>query len=279
MRNLFSSFLSDTLLSLCSVWCVVWAHSKVMTNSGTGIPRQMTSDVSHYPNPLGISPTAQVLTKRNVKDFPFHPVILFPLVKSDSGDGKVLTANYEVADFRENKGVMHIVPKDQQDKFRKDRKKRNEKPKYSVGRYDENRANMYSSEMYGKEKFPRTVHVGIDLGGPVGTKVYAVADGIVEHAGLNDALGDYGHVIVIKHQIYKTQNETIPVWALYGHLDAQSINRKRSGHPVKKGEVLGRIGDVHENGGWYVNPLINFSHYLFSRSIDSYLTFFFPLLF
>ena len=250
MSNLFSTFISDTILYLCSIWCVVWALSKVVTNSGMGIPRQMTSDVSHYPNPLGISPTEQILTKRNVNEFPFHPVIMFPLVYTDSDNGKVLTANYDVADFRETKGVLHIVPKDQQEQFRRDRKKRKEKPKYSVGRYDENRVNMYSSEMYGKEKFPRTVHVGIDLGGPVGTKVHAFADGIVEHAGLNDALGDYGHVIVIKHQIYKTHNETIPVWALYGHLDAQSIARKRNGLKVKRGDVLGRIGDVHENGGW-----------------------------
>ena len=39
-------------------------------------------------------------------------------------------------------------------------------------------------------------------------------------------------------------------WVLYGHLDSSSIKGKHAGKKVKKGEVIGRIGDTSENGGW-----------------------------
>ena len=42
----------------------------------------------------------------------------------------------------------------------------------------------------------------------------------------------------------------VPLWALYGHLDAASIAGKGVGQPVYAGEVICWMGDKHENGGW-----------------------------
>ena len=44
------------------------------------------------------------------------------------------------------------------------------------------------------------------------------------------------------------------MWALYGHLSAQSIVGRAAGQAVKGGEVLGWLGAPHENGG--MPPLV-----------------------
>lgn len=97
----------------------------------------------------------------------------------------------------------------------------------------------------------RTVHVGIDLGGPIGTDVHAFENGVVHSIGYNPQLGDYGNVIVIEHTIPSCGEK---VWALYGHLDGSTLDRgNHPGKPIAKGQVIGRLGDIYENGGWYAN--------------------------
>ena len=157
---------------------------------------------------------------------------------------------------------------------------------YGIGKYDENRVSLYTSPLFeiasGATRTTttnaantRTLHVGIDLGGPVGTKVHAFTNGIIHSVGYNPDLGDYGNVIVIEHDLNSTQkcphdptkkarstsssssssfqqHQKRRVWALYGHLDDPSIVGKKVGQCIRKGQVIGRIGDYHENGGWYV---------------------------
>jgi murein DD-endopeptidase MepM/ murein hydrolase activator NlpD len=112
---------------------------------------------------------------------------------------------------------------------------------WSIGRYDEKRVG-YDTELFSDG---RCVHVGIDIGGPIGTEVMAFADGKIYASGYNPAAGDYGHVIVTEHQF---NGRTI--WALYGHLDSGSSENTRVGRSIIGGEVLGRFGDRSENGGW-----------------------------
>ena len=113
---------------------------------------------------------------------------------------------------------------------------------WSIGRYDEDRA-IYDQPLFGGV---RTVHLGIDLGGPAGTAVHAPTAGVVEHAGYNPADGDYGHVIVTRHQL-----DERPVWVLFGHLSAQSITHSPVGRVLVPGDVIGWLGEHHENGGWF----------------------------
>tara|TARA_B110000438_G_scaffold69318_1_gene69564 strand:- start:1412 stop:2011 length:600 start_codon:yes stop_codon:yes gene_type:complete len=113
---------------------------------------------------------------------------------------------------------------------------------FSIGRYDEFRPNMYTTTIF---EGIRNIHMGIDLGGPVGTPCMSFMDGEITHFGYNSEPGDYGNVIIIKYIISK-----IIVWALYGHLDSQSISNIHVGQNVKRGEVVGHFGNNQENGGW-----------------------------
>ena len=110
------------------------------------------------------------------------------------------------------------------------------------GRYDEDRRGVYTTALFAGR---RTLHVGVDLGGPVGTPVMAFSDGHVVHAGYNPAPGDYGHVLVTEHQL-----DGAPIWALWGHLSAASVPLRTPGTTFRAGEVLGWMGAHHDNGGW-----------------------------
>ena len=121
---------------------------------------------------------------------------------------------------------------------------------HDVGRYNERRPAMYdatnSIAVAGfADAHKREIHVGVDIGGAVNTPVHAFCDGVVHCCGYNSAKGDYGNVIVTEQTLAGRR-----VWALYGHLSAQSIVGRAAGQAVKGGEVLGWLGAPHENGGW-----------------------------
>lgn len=119
---------------------------------------------------------------------------------------------------------------------------------YGIGRYDEKRAGMYSTELFAGV---RNVHVGIDIGAPVGEPIHAFWDGEVHLFGYNAAPGDYGYTLVTHHVLHDRD-----VWALHGHLSARSIEGRAPGQPIARGEVIAWVGDRHENGGW--NPHLHF---------------------
>ena len=129
---------------------------------------------------------------------------------------------------------------------------------HGIGRYNERRRNMYNTELFADKGEGaaaawadtakgerRDIHMGIDVGGPVGTPLHAVEDGVVHSVGYNAADGDYGNVIVLEHELAGRR-----MWALHGHLSAASIVGKQPGDVVGGGDVVGWIGSESENGGW-----------------------------
>ena len=140
----------------------------------------------------------------------YHPVVYLP-------------AEYEVRDFTNGE----YSPSEYE---------------FDIGRYDELRPGMYSTELFSDGRF---LHVGSDIGAPVGTPCMAFDDGEISHFGYNPDDGDYGHVVITKHII-----DGRSVWALYGHLNSKSIENKEIGQKISKGEVICWMGDKHENGGW-----------------------------
>lgn len=120
-----------------------------------------------------------------------------------------------------------------------------------IGRYDEVRA-IYTTDLFriagndGPEW--RTVHLGIDVGAQAETAIHVPLGGSVHSLRDNDAPGDYGPTIVLEH----AATEARPAfWTLYGHLSRASIERLRVGQEVRAGELLGWLGDVTVNGGWW----------------------------
>lgn len=125
----------------------------------------------------------------------------------------------------------------------------------SVGQHDEPRL-VYASDAFtsGSDPFDerRTIHLGIDLFGSAGTPVYAPLKGVVVFAVDNNALYDYGPVIILAH----ATDEGIPFFTLYGHLSRESLEDLTPGMPIATGQQIATYGEPAVNGGW--SPHVHF---------------------
>ena len=117
---------------------------------------------------------------------------------------------------------------------------------YTIGRYDEDRKGMYTQALFGGE---RTIHVGLDIGGPAMTPVFAFEDGIIHSFADNDEDGSYGPTIITEHQLV-IDGQRRSIWLLHGHLSRQSLVGLNVGTRINKGDQIASIGEEHENGGW-----------------------------
>ncbi len=84
------------------------------------------------------------------------------------------------------------------------------------------------------------MHSGIDLSGPVGTPIYATADGTVTTAEWNS--GGYGRLVKIDHGR--------GIETRYGHLSVMSV---RPGERVTRGQVIGRMGSTGRSTGSHLH--------------------------
>jgi murein DD-endopeptidase MepM/ murein hydrolase activator NlpD len=83
-------------------------------------------------------------------------------------------------------------------------------------------------------------HKGIDYAAPVGTRVRAVGDGIVETAGRK---GGYGNVVVLRHHGQYT--------TVYAHLSRIHVRR---GQRVAQNDTIGAVGQT----GWATGPHLHY---------------------
>jgi peptidoglycan LD-endopeptidase LytH len=209
--------------------------------------------------PLELYPNVLNITEQERKRF--HPVVKFPKIwiETPSG-GRQRAFNYQVLDLTNRSATDELASEKERHMARTMGKahRRKKHSGFQVGRYDENRIHLYASEVFDNTTYEidgysgqRTIHMGIDLDGPIYTRVYSFWKGVVHASGYNEELGDYGNVIVIRHSLDCSNHGTFRyLWALYGHLDDNSIKRLRPGSRVKRGQCIGRMGDIHENGGW-----------------------------
>jgi murein DD-endopeptidase MepM/ murein hydrolase activator NlpD len=85
-------------------------------------------------------------------------------------------------------------------------------------------------------------HKGVDYAAPVGTRVKATGDGVVEFVGRQ---GGYGNLVVVRHQSrYSTH---------YGHLNGFAAGI-RKGMRVSQGDVIGYVGKT----GWATGPHLHY---------------------
>lgn len=104
----------------------------------------------------------------------------------------------------------------------------------------------------------KKLHTGIDFAAPIGTPIYATADGKVEEVSVK--FSGYGKMVVINHGFgYKTR---------YAHMHDFAV---RTGQNVKRGELIGYVGDTGVSTAPHLHyevmmngVLINPVHYFFN---------------
>lgn len=84
------------------------------------------------------------------------------------------------------------------------------------------------------------MHAGIDLAGPIGTPIYATADGMVDRAEWNN--GGYGNLVEIDHGH--------GIQTRYGHLTRYIV---AAGQRVKRGELIAYMGSTGRSTGSHLH--------------------------
>jgi murein DD-endopeptidase MepM/ murein hydrolase activator NlpD len=124
----------------------------------------------------------------------------------------------------------------------------------------------YLSAGFGNRKDPftgqRDFHSGIDISTPIGTRIFAPADGVILSAAVQ---GAYGNSIMVDHGY--------GVVTRYGHLDAYAV---RAGQRVRRGDLIGFVGSTGRSTGphlhyevWVRDQAQNPIHFI----LDEYRTF------
>ena len=115
-----------------------------------------------------------------------------------------------------------------------------------VGRYNEARLVYAGAAFKNDANEWRTIHIGLDLFMPAGTTLYTPFEGTVHSFQDNAEPYDYGPTIILQHQ----PTTDLTFYTLYGHLSRDSLDGLHEGIAVKKGQEIGRMGDITVNGGW-----------------------------
>ena len=105
----------------------------------------------------------------------------------------------------------------------------------------------YGETAYSSKYYKGKPHNGIDIGAPIGTKIYAAADGRVIRTDYNGLYYQYGRYIVIDHGNNLS--------TLYAHLSRSIV---KNGQNVKKGQLIGYVG----NTGFTTGPHLHFGAYV-----------------
>lgn len=118
--------------------------------------------------------------------------------------------------------------------------------KIMFGGYIETR-NLYQRSMVFKNSNTeeRNIHIGLDLWINEQAPIYAVLDGTIHSFQNNTALGDYGPTIILTHQI-----DNVTFHTLYGHLSEASLEGKKVGDSIQKGQQIATLGLPPINGDY-----------------------------
>ncbi|MBA3895910.1 MAG: M23 family metallopeptidase, partial [Sphingomonadaceae bacterium] len=83
------------------------------------------------------------------------------------------------------------------------------------------------------------MHAGVDMPGPIGTSIYATADGIVGRA---EWANGYGNLVELEHGR--------GIQTRYGHLSAILV---QPGQRVKRGQLIARMGSTGRSTGSHLH--------------------------
>ncbi|MCP4764659.1 MAG: peptidoglycan DD-metalloendopeptidase family protein [Gammaproteobacteria bacterium] len=113
-----------------------------------------------------------------------------------------------------------------------------------VGGYLENRSLYQHTDLFQGDS-ERCIHIGVDVFMPAETLLYAPLDSVVQSFANRQVSGDYGPVIILRHEL-----AGIEFHSLYGHLSVSSLHGLSEGRQISAGEQFARIGARPGNGNW-----------------------------
>ncbi len=114
-----------------------------------------------------------------------------------------------------------------------------------IGRYAEERVVYSKFPLFTGGEEPRTLHLGIDIFLPSGTRIFCPLPAILHSFCNNNKQGDYGPTIILEHAL-----GGVTFYTLYGHLSLESLEGKVEGMKIEKGGAIGEIGSDEVNGRW-----------------------------
>ena len=113
-----------------------------------------------------------------------------------------------------------------------------------VGGYLENRSLYRDTELFQGDA-ERCIHVGVDVFMPADTIINAPLAGTVQSFANRQVSGDYGPVIILRHDLDGFEFHT-----LYGHLSESSLDGLSIGQSFAAGGAVAQIGPRPVNGNW-----------------------------
>lgn len=178
----------------------------------------------------------------------YHPVVEF-----DPAADKLLLLNFTAANPELTDDMIAYT---KHFSWYIDQKLKEGNYKYGIGGYGEDRilykrSNLFTSaapnisQLESNLNVLRTIHLGIDIWAPTGTKVYAPLGGVVHSFAFNNNFSDYGATIILQHQL-----DGIAFHTLYGHVSLKDLAPLQEGKYISRGELLAHFGDPNENGDW-----------------------------
>ncbi len=175
----------------------------------------------------------------------FHKVVDFDPEKEKLFNFDFTKANIELSNI--DLADTEIFTSYIQEKLKK------AKAKFGIGGYNENRVLYKHSKLFStfsgiknkRRDTDRTLHLGIDIWGEAGTKIYAPLGGMVHSFAFNNNLGDYGATIILSHQLEGTS-----FYTLFGHVSLNDIIGLHEGYYISRGQEFAHFGNQKENGYW-----------------------------
>ena len=120
---------------------------------------------------------------------------------------------------------------------------------FHLGYYAEPRL-IYTDKAFYKGPFKasnrRTVHIGVDIFAPAGTRVHAPLNAMVTAVENRKDNQGYGGLVILCHKTEKGA----PFFTLYCHLNPESAGALTVGQIVEKGQAFATLGEQQNNGGW-----------------------------
>lgn len=113
------------------------------------------------------------------------------------------------------------------------------------GGYLENRHLYQNSPHFSNSEKNRNIHLGWDIWAPDFTEIYAPLPLRVHSFAYNGQILDYGATI-----IFSCNRQGTPSYLLMGHLSLNSLENLLVGQQFNAGEIVARLGQKAENGGW-----------------------------